>query len=119
MLYQVCVVRAVGVHQVGESTILGDLPRPLSGRDVAVSLLDERLVGVGLLRVHRLQEVPDGRMSVAHHRRELAVPSLHVVVCFIEGAGGAVDQVPGSRREPGRLGGPGGSDPLDPGSLEV
>ena len=27
-----------------------------------------------------------------------------------------VDQVPGSRREPGRLG---GGDPLDPGSLEV
>ena len=42
---------------------------------------------------------PDGRMSVAHHRRELAVPRLHVVVGFIEGAGGAVDQVPGSRRE--------------------
>ena len=61
--------------------------------------LIQRLVGVGLLRVDRLQKVPDGRMSVAHHRRELAVPRLHVVVGFIEGAGGAVDQVPGSRRE--------------------
>ena len=45
-----------------------ELPRPLGGKDVTVTLLDHGLVGVGLLQVHRLQEVPDCRVGVAHHR---------------------------------------------------
>lgn len=40
-----------------------------------------------------------------------------VVVALV--AGGAVDKVPGSRTEPSRRGDSGGSNPLDPGGLEV
>ena len=44
---------------------------------------------------------------------------LHVVVGFVQRAGSAVDQVPGWKRAPGRLGISGSSDSLDPGGLEV
>ena len=40
VLYEVGVIRAVRLHQVSKSAVLGELPRPLGGRDVTVTLLD-------------------------------------------------------------------------------